>query len=176
MMSAWQLVWHWVGWICPVPYELSSLPSACLLPAVDPPLAPYQLVYSGSLWMNCICTLSAPEVQKLLGLLTAVLQSCQGQMQQNHLSSLHWGTLFQGLFSPPLCLWHAWVTYPSSLPVKELCRQAQAHYKIRGKILWTEPPHPYCWYQQIQTKIFPGFLFFCHGNPYAKLLETFARH
>lgn len=46
-------------------------------------------------------------------------------------------------------------------------------------ILGTERPHLYCCYQQMQTKIFPGFLsffFFFHGNIYDKLLDTFARH
>lgn len=122
-MSVWLLPWHWVGWICPAPHELPSLPSACLLPAADSSLAPYQPVYLVRLWINRICTLFAPEVQTLLlGFLTTMSQSCKGQMQHNHLSSLGWGTLCQGLFIPlprfwhhrlfnlPPCLWHVkWI-------------------------------------------------------------------
>lgn len=112
-MSVWQLAWDWVAL-----YLINSYPSH--LPACCQQFSPhpYQLTYSASLWINCICTLFALELQNLLpGFLTAIPLSCKGEMQKNHLSSLCWQTLFQRLFIPPLCLWHAWFICPFSLPL-----------------------------------------------------------
>lgn len=68
-------------------------------------------------------TLFAPELQNLLlRVFTATSQFCEGQVQQNHLCPLVWGTLFRdylsfllsfgmhGLFILPSCLWQVkWI-------------------------------------------------------------------
>lgn len=117
-MSVWQLEGQWAGWICPVPYGLASLPSACLLPAADSPHALCQLVCLSSLWINyicnTICTRAAKPPSESLRINFSVLWGT-GATESPLLSGLR--DTVQGLFILSPFLWHARVIYPSFLPV-----------------------------------------------------------
>lgn len=193
MMSVWQLEGQRAGWICPVPYELTSLPSAIPVPSVSSSLCPA----SGSI---VSVTLFAPELQNLLlGVLAAISRSCEGQMQQNHLCSLRWGMLFRDYLSLPLafgmlrllilpsCLWQVkwirmWVAGQSLYIGKNLSERTVADtHKCMAKLeekYWGQNHITFIvGINRHSQKYFQDFFFFffCHSDLYVELLDTFAR-